>query len=474
MTPDAAAGRTPEPPSSSTAPGDDDLAGALRQIVGDRHVLSDPEVTAGYEMDWTGRWSGRARLVVRPADTAEVASVLAACHRAGAAVVPQGGNTGLVGGSVPRGGEVLLSLGRLTTVEPVDTLASQVLVGAGVTLERLQRHAREAGLDFAVDYAARSAATVGGMTATNAGGVHVLRYGAMRAQVAGLEAVLADGTVLERLSGLAKDTAGYDLPELLIGSEGTLAVITRVLVRLVPRLDARATALVAVEGTEAALELLTALRERLPSLEALELFFADGLELVLDHTQASSPFDAEHPAYVLVECADREDPLEPLAAALEAAPSVRDVAVAQDARQREALWALREGHTEAIGAVGVPHKLDVSVPLAQMSRFEEQVRARVEDAAPHARTILFGHVGDGNLHVNVLGPDHEDQAADEAVLRLVAECAGSVSAEHGVGVAKRRWLSLTRSEEEIAAMQAIKGALDPEGLLNPGAVLISL
>jgi len=468
---DATAGRTPERPSSSSAGEEDDLAGALRAVVGTRHVLADPELTAGYETDWTGRWSGRARLVVRPADTAEVAGVLAACRRAGAGVVPQGGNTGLVGGSVPRGGEVLLSLGRLTEMEPVDALAGQVLVGAGVTLERLQGHARDAGLDFAVDHAARSAATVGGMAATDAGGVHVLRYGTMRRQVAGLEAVLADGTVLERLGGLAKDTAGYALPELLVGSEGTLAVITRVLVRLVPRLDARATALVAVDGTDGTLELFTFLRDRLPSLEALELFFADGLALALDHTRASSPFASEHPAYVLVECADREDPLEELAAALDGAGTVRDVAVAQDARQREALWALREGHTEAISAAGVPHKLDVSVPLAQMARFEGEVRERVADAAPGARTILFGHVGDGNLHVNVLGPEPDDEAADEAVLRLVAECGGSVSAEHGVGVAKRRWLSLTRSPEEIGAMEVIKDALDPQGILNPGVLL---
>lgn len=448
----------------------DSLASDLAAVVGPAHVMSDPELRARYETDWTGRFSGCAALVARPADTGEVAGALRACRAAGAVVVPQAGNTGLVGGGVPRGGEVVLSLSRLTGLEPVDPLAGQVLAGAGVTLEALQAHAREAGFDFAVDYAARSAATVGGMVATNAGGVHVLRYGTMRAQVMGLEAVLADGSILRRLTGLVKDNAGYDLPGLIVGSEGTLAVITRVLLRLVPRLPSRATALIAVDGTQEALDLYIALRERLDSLEALEVFYADGLELVLSHTRASSPFAEDHPAYVLVECAAREDPLDELAAAVDEAGGTRDVAVAQDPRQRGALWALREGHTEAINAAGVPHKLDVSLPLASLAEFERRVRARVEEVAPEAQTILFGHLGDGNLHVNVLGPDAEDEVVDEAVLHLVSECDGSISAEHGVGVAKRRWLELTRSPEEIAVMRAVKTALDPDGLLNPGVL----
>ena len=441
----------------------------LRNI-GASQVLTAPADTAPYLTDWRGRFTGRAQAVVLPATTGEVAAIVSACAEHRAPIVPQGGNTGLVGGGVPRGGEVVLSLSRLTGLDPVDPLAGQVLAGAGVTLETLQTHAREAGFDFAVDHAARSAATVGGMAATNAGGVHVLRYGTMRAQVMGLEAVLADGTILRRLTGLVKDNAGYDLPGLIVGSEGTLAVVTRVLLRLVPRLPSRATALIAVNGTQEALDLFIALRERLPSLEALEVFYADGLELVLGHTRASSPLGHDHPTYVLVECAAREDPLDELAAAVDEAGGTREVAVPQDARQREALWALREGHTEAINAAGVPHKLDVSLPLARLAEFEHRVRERVEEVAPGARTILFGHLGDGNLHVNVLGPAPEDETVDDAVLRLVSECGGSISAEHGVGVAKRRWLELTRSPEEIAAMRAVKAALDPHGLLNPGVL----
>lgn len=439
--------------------------------MGPEHVLAGPAARAPYEADWTGRFGGEARLVVRPATTAEVAAAVRACADAGAAVVPQGGNTGLVGGGVPRGGEVVLSLARLDALDPVDAVARQLSAGAGTTLERLQRHVRGSGLDFAVDHGARSAATVGGMVATNAGGVHVIRHGAMGAQVAGLEAVLADGSVVARMAGLVKDTAGYDWPALVTGSEGTLAVVTRARLRLVPHLPERATALFAVDDAEAALALVTHLRARLPALEAAELMFADGVDLVTGAFDLAPPFDRSHPAYLLVECADSRDPAPELAAACEDAPGVRAEAVAEDGARRRALWALRERHSEAIARHGVPHKLDVSLPLAALPGFEARVRERVADVDGDARTIVFGHAGDGNLHVNVLGPEPGDERVDEAVLRLVGECGGSVSAEHGIGTAKVRWLGLTRSAQEIAAMAAIKRALDPQGILNPGAVL---
>jgi FAD/FMN-containing dehydrogenase len=444
----------------------DALRESLAAVVGDAHVLADRELVAGYERDWTGRFGGEARLVVRPASTDEVAAVVRACADAGAAIVPQGGNTGLVGGGVPRGGEVVVSLARLDALEAVDPLAAQVTAGAGATLEALQAHARSAGFAFAVDYGARSAATVGGMVATNAGGMHVVRYGTMRAQVVGLEAVLADGSVVSRLTGLIKDNAGYDLPSLLVGSEGTLGIVTRARLRLVPRLPERATALFAVDGAAAALELFAELRRRVGSLEAIELLFREGVELVEAEGFGSDPFDAPHPAYVLVECAARTDPTGELAEAVEAL-EVRDVAVATDSNQRAALWALREGLPEAINQRGVPHKLDVSVPLSTLPAFADAVRERVTEG----EVVIFGHVGDGNLHVNVLGLDPDDETVDETVLALVAEHGGSVSAEHGIGIAKARWLSLTRSPEEIEAMRAIKRALDPDGLLNPGVLL---
>jgi FAD/FMN-containing dehydrogenase len=252
-----------------------------------------------------------------------------------------------------------------------------------------------------------------------------------------------------------------------VGSEGTLAVLTRVRWRLVARHDARALAMVPLASVADAAELLAAVRPRLPSLDACELVTDEGLSLVLEHLRVDSPVEQRAPAYVLIECAAAADPLDELASAFEAA-GIDDAIVADDTTGRERLWRLREAHTEAIAAAGIPHKLDVGVPLDRLAAFAEAIPGVLPSGA---RLILFGHLGDGNVHVNVLGPDPDDESVDEAVLRLVAEHGGTISAEHGVGVAKARWLGLTRSPEEIAAMRAIKAALDPGGLLNPGAVL---
>jgi FAD/FMN-containing dehydrogenase len=447
----------------------DILVDALAGAVGDRHVLVDDDVRAPYEVDWTGRYRGRARAVVRPASTDEVAAVLAACREHGAAVVPQGGNTGMVGAGVPRGGEVVLSLARLTELGAIDRAAAQVQAGAGVTLAALQERARAAGLDAGVDLAARESATVGGLVATNAGGVHALRYGTVRARVAGLRAVLADGTVLDRPT-LLKDNAGYDLSSLLIGSEGTLGVVTGVRWRLVPLLTSRVAAVIGLDALAQAAELLAAVRPRLPSLHAAEFFFDEGLQLVLDHLRLPAPVPTRSPVYALFECAALSDPTEELATAL-AEAGIDDAVVAGDSSDRERLWRFRESHTEAIAAAGMPHKLDVGVPLARLAEFAARVTDAVARIAPDAQVILFGHLGDGNVHVNVLGLEPGDYAVDEAVLRLAADCDGTISAEHGVGVAKARWLELVRPPGELAAMVAIKHALDPDGLLNPRAVL---
>jgi FAD/FMN-containing dehydrogenase len=447
------------------------LVEALSDVVGRSRVLVDPDIVASYCVDWTGRFRGSAACVVRPGSADEVASVLAVCRSLGTAVVPQGGNTGLVGGSVPRGGEVVLSLARLNALGPVDPATLQVSVGAGVTLSALAGHARAHGLDVGLDLGARDSATIGGIVATNAGGARALRYGTARARVAGLEAVLAGGGRVSRMGGLLKDNAGYDLPALLVGSEGTLGVITAVRWRLVPLLPARVAALVGLESVSAAAALLGALRTRVPSLEAAEFFLDDGLSLVLEYLRAASPVADRAPVYVLVECASTSDPVGELAAALEAA-GVDDAIVADDTASRERLWRLREAHTEAIGAAGVPHKIDVGVPLDRLGEFLERVPAVVEAVAPGARTVLFGHLGDGNVHVNVLGPPPDDESVEEAVLRLVAACGGTISAEHGVGRLKARWLAFVRAPEEIAAMAALKRALDADGTLNPGVVLV--
>jgi FAD/FMN-containing dehydrogenase len=344
-------------------------------------------------------------------------------------------------------------------------------VGAGATLAALQAHARAAGLDFGVDLAARDSATVGGLVATNAGGIRVLRYGSMRAQLLGAEAVLADGSVVSRLAGLLKDGTGYDLVSLMAGSEGTLGVVTQVRLRLVARATARCVALLAMSGTQEAVDLLPGLRERLPSLSAAELLFADGIALVRKHSGLPAPFDEEHPAYLLLECTDRTDPTDALLEAVGEADGLLDARVAGDVAGQRALWAYREQHTEAIGLEGVPVKLDVSVPLQALVELVDRLRPTIAAVVPEARSIVFGHVNEGNLHVNVLGAGARAEQVTDVVLRLVAELRGSISSEHGVGRAKAEWLSLSRSPTEIAAMQAIKSALDPRRTLNPGVLL---
>jgi FAD/FMN-containing dehydrogenase len=447
------------------------LLAALRTAVGEAQVLVDDDMKASFERDWTGRFTGSACAVVRPASTDEVVAVVKACAAAGTPIVVQGGNTGLVGGGVPAGGEVLLSLARLTELGDIDLAAAQVTVGAGVTLAALQKHARSQGHDFGVDLAARDSATVGGLAATNAGGIRVLRYGSMRAQVVGAEAVLADGSVVSRLGGLAKDNTGYDLVSLLCGSEGTLGVLTRLRLRLVPALRARAVALVALPDVATAVRLLPALRAGLPDLTAAELLLPDGLALVRSYAGLPAPFPESHPAYLLLECAAADDPTDQLVETVAGLDGLLDATVASDAAGQRALWAYREQHTEAISAAGVPVKLDVSVPVGSLPELVERLPTTVHSVAGAARLIVFGHVNEGNLHVNVLDAGARAEEVTDAVLRLVADLAGSISSEHGVGRAKVPWIGLSRSVTELRAMRAVKDALDPQGLLNPGVLL---
>ena len=444
----------------------------LQQLVGPEHVLADADAVAGYCVDWTGRFRGATPAVVRPGSTVEVATVVEWCARHRVALVPQGGNTGLVGGGVPLSGEVALTTSRLRMLGEVDVVAGQVTVGAGATLEAVQTHVAPSGLEVAVDLGARGSATIGGMVATNAGGTRVLRHGPMRAQVLGVEAVLGDGSVISHLGGLLKDNTGYDLAGLLCGSEGTLGIVTAVRLRLVPTLPQVATVLLALDDARSAVAVAGAARSS-PALQAAELFFADGLDLVTEHLDLPAPFGARHAAFVLLEAASTNDPLDELLPALEPVGDlVRDTAVATSSTARAELWRHREAHTEAINARGVPRKLDVTLPLAALASFCEEVRDVVRSVAPAAETFLFGHVGDGNVHVNVVGIDDAAvDALDDAVLGLVTARGGSISAEHGIGTAKRRHLHLGRSDAEIEAFRRIKGALDPAGILNPNVLL---
>jgi FAD/FMN-containing dehydrogenase len=453
------------------APLADALRRALVDIVGPAHVLDDPSITGGFARDWTGRFAGSTAAVVRPGSTAEVAAVLVACAGAGVAVVPQGGNTGLVAGGVALGGELTLSLTRLDHIAPVEPVSAQVTAGAGVTLAALRRAASAAGLDFAVDLAARDTATIGGMVATNAGGLHVIRYGPMRAQLVGVEAVLSTGAVIGDLRGLLKDNTGYHWPSLLCGSEGTLAVVTRARLRLVPRPAEHAMALLAVADAATAVGVTAALRHSLPDVHAIELMTAAGVGLVCDTLGLPPPFARPAPFVVLVEAAGAPGVLERLAATVGVIAGVDDTAVAVEPDRRAMLWRYREAHTEAIARLGPAHKLDVTLPGPALGAFLPEVSELVTRLRPEARVWLFGHAGDGNVHVNVTGVEAGDDEVDAAVLELVAERGGSISAEHGIGRAKLAFLHLNRTPDELAAMRAVKRALDPAGILNPGVLL---
>lgn len=449
----------------------------LVDVVGPTHVITDPDMRATYEVDWTRRWTGSASVVVRPADAAELSGVLGVCHRHNLDCVPQGGRTGLVGGCVPMGGDVAISLERLDRIEAVDPSAGQLTAGAGVRLAELHRQAADAGWAFGVDLAARDSATVGGMVATNAGGLRVIRFGQMRSQVIGLEFVLADGTIVRRLEGPAKDNAGYDLSQLMVGSEGTLGIVTAARLRLVRELPVRATAMIGLEQLRQGIDIVGQLRQSAASLEAAEVIDGAAMDAVSTRLGAQPPM-AGYPWYLIVECAADEDPSPTMAEALARYDGTADggggggvaVAVATDPRARSRLWAYRDQITESIAQLGVAHKLDPGIPLDQLPDFTDEVRHTVAAVAPSASVYIFGHLGEGNLHVNVLGLDDEDDRVDGAVFELVASLGGSIGSEHGMGRAKARWLTLARSAGEIEAMRAIKRALDPQGILNRGVI----
>ncbi len=446
----------------------------MTAIVGHEHAIVDADVRAGYEVDWTGRYGAPAAIVVRPGSRDEVAAVLAHCNEHGIAVVPQAGNTGLVGGGVPRADgprPLVLSTRRLDQITDVDADALQLTAGAGVTIAAWQRAARAAGLDTPVDFAARDSATVGGAIATNAGGSRVVRHGTMRHQVVGVEAVLADGSIVGSLGGLPKETVGLHWPSLLAGSEGTLGVVTAARLRLVPRFDHVVTAMVAVESVDDAVALAGRLRGGLASLDSLEILLPDAVDLVAGHLGARPPV-AVRGAIVVVECADHRDPSGELAAVLAGGDGVVDVAVADDPRRRDDLVRFRDRLTEAIAAVatseGIPtYKLDVAVPLASLGELVRIAQGAADDDG--ARLVAFGHLAEGNLHLNHLGAT-DTEAIAQRVLGAVAELGGTISAEHGVGVAKSRWLPLVRSADDLAAQRAIRAAIDPNGIMNPGVL----
>ena len=416
--------------------------------------------TAGFVIDWTGRFRGHTPAVLRPRDTAEVARVLALCSDAGIPVVPQGGNTGLVGGGVPLHGEVVLSLARLNQLDPVDLEACQVTAGAGVTLQQVAE--ADPGLDLGILIASRESAAVGGAVATNAGGLRVLRYGPMRAQVRGIEAVLSDGTVVSHLAGLVKDNTGYDYPSLLAGSEGTLAVISRVRIQLVPRLRQVVTAIVGLTSLGELHVLARQVAKDIPGLVSAEFFTQAGLDILLQHAGFAPPLSVPAKVYLLLE-ASGPTALDELAGLIGERPAAVSVAAADRAR----LWSYRERHPEAAAFLGVPIKLDVSVPAARWVQLAGSAANVVAAVDPGAKVVTFGHVVDGNVHINIVPAAAADGRHEDAVFTFVASLGGSISAEHGIGMLKARWLPLARSGAERALFAKIRSALDPSATLNP-------
>jgi FAD/FMN-containing dehydrogenase len=465
------------------------LLGQLGATVGDANVLTGPVDTAPYLTDWRKRYTGRAQAVVRPATTDEVAAVVKLCVQARAPIVPQGGNTGLVGGGTPddSGRAIVLSLGRMNRVRAVDPVNNTITVEAGCPLQRVQEAAAEAGRLFPLSLAAEGTATIGGNLSTNAGGTQVLRYGNARELALGLEVVLPSGELWDGLRGLRKDNTGYDLRDLFIGAEGTLGVITAACLKTFPLPRGEGTALLAVRSVEAALALLEVAQSTAgPALTGFELFSDLCLELVERHFPPHrSPLAARSPYYVLLQLSDHESDAH-AAALLQAVAEqaiernlATDAALAQSVAQARGLWALREFISEAQAAEGTNIKHDIAVPISAIARFVAETNALLAQQLPGIRMVIFGHLGDGNLHYNVSPPvgasDAEFVARQPAVYRLVhdqvARHAGSISAEHGIGQLKRVEIQRYKSPVELALMRRLKETLDPLGIMNPGKMV---
>lgn len=435
-----------------------DLAAALRSALPAAQVLLD--LPPGLLDDPTGLYAGSAAVAVRPRTTAEVAAVVQVARRTGVALVPRAGGTGLVGGSVALAGEVLLDLSQLGAPLVVDPVERTVTAGAGVTLAAVQEAAARHGLWLPVDIGSWQAATVGGVVATNAGGTRVLQHGHVRELLLGVEAVLGTGAVVSRLDGGRKDNTGYHLGGLLCGSEGTLGVVTQATLRLVVRTPPGAVLAVQVADWPAVVATALAARD-LPGLQAVELVGAAALAAVRQLPGQRSPFRG--PGHLLlIELGGVDDE-----AVAELARRAVDVVVGADRRAQEQLWELRHRVAEAARRTGVVHKLDLQLPLRRMAAFLDALDGTVAQARPTATALVFGHVLDGNVHVNLVGAPADDVALLDAVVELALGHGGHPSAEHGIGVAKNRWLASTRSAGDLLAMRQLRDALDPDRVLNP-------
>ena len=461
-----------------------DVLAELKTIVGPKGFSEDPADIAPHLVEWRSKYKGRASLLLKPATTAEISAILTLCNETSTAVVPQGGNTGLVGAQIPFDDEVLLSLSRLNRIRALDATGSSMIAEAGVVLAAAQHAADENDLLLPVSLASEGSCTIGGILSSNAGGVNVLRYGMAREQVLGLEVVLADGRVLDMLHTLRKDNTGYDIKQLFIGAEGTLGVVTAAALKLFPKPAMRCTAFVAVADVAAATTLLARLQAATGGMvNAFEILPRAGLELVLAHIPGTKdPFHAPSPWYALCEVSGMAALQSAFETALEkilSAGIASDAAIATNHTQRAALWKLRESMSEAQKKEGYSLKHDVSVPVAAVAEFIAKASTAVQTAMPGARPMPFGHLGDGNIHFNIQAAKGADMAHflarwDE-IARIVHDIVrgfgGSFSAEHGIGVMKRGELKRYKSPVEIDLMRALKRTLDPKNILNPGKLV---
>jgi FAD/FMN-containing dehydrogenase len=437
---------------------------SLATAVGSNHVVTDPDVLAGRSVDHTGRYRGQASALVRPGSAEQVAEVLRVCRDAGAHVTVQGGRTSLVAGTVPEHDDVLLSTERLSALGDVDTVERCIEIGAGATLAAVQHAASAAGLVFGVDLAARDTATVGGMASTNAGGLRTVRYGDMGEQVVGLQVALPDGSLMRRHSRVRRDNTGYDLPALFVGAEGTLGVITALDLRLHPTPSHRVTAMCGFADLEALVDAGRTFRD-VDGIAALELIDGRAIRLTFEHLGVGAPVQGDW--LLLVELAADHDQTERLVDLLTGAQMCDEPAVGVDIAAQQRLWRVRESLVDVLGVYGPPLKFDVSLPLSAIGGFARDAVVLIQAHIGEALPVLFGHIGEGNLHLNVLRcPLDREKALYEPMMDLIAECGGNVSSEHGIGSRKRAYLPMSREPADIAAMRAVKAALDPTGYLN--------
>jgi FAD/FMN-containing dehydrogenase len=454
------------------------LLTALRGLLPADQVTTDPAMLQTYGKDWTKVYSPAPSAIVFPRTTAEVSAVLKLASEHGVAIVPSGGRTGLAGGAVAANGEVVLSLEKMAALGEVDRIGATVRVEAGAITEAVHAHCKPHGLTWPVDFASKGSSTVGGNLATNAGGLNVIRYGHTRHWVLGVEVVLMDGTILQCGGALEKDNTGVDLRQLFIGSEGTLGVITAATLKLTQLPGERHVLLFAVDGLPAVLELFATVRRTPVVLQAYEFFTDRCMARLFKHRGIKPPFAESASHYVLLEI-DEIDDLDQFLTTLLETGLVADGVASKSNAEARALWALREGISESLSATGLPHKNDVALPIAKLTAFCAELEALFAKKRPDWEICLFGHIGDGNLHINTMKPDALSPAefharaheADAELYTLIAKYEGSISAEHGIGLLKRDFLSCTRSPAEIAVMRTIKAALDPRGLLNPGKIL---